>query len=69
MVYATINSADAGLGAPSARLWAGGSLIEPGLTTVGLHPYRIGQQAARLFLDYVKLQKRFEPRTCVVKSD
>jgi DNA-binding LacI/PurR family transcriptional regulator len=45
------------------------SLIEPGLTTVDLHPYRIGQQAARLFLEHVKLQERFEPRTCVVKSE
>ena len=25
--------------------------IEPGLTTVDLHPFRIGQQAARLFLE------------------
>ena len=45
------------------------SLIEPGLTTVDLHPYRIGQQAARLFLEQVQLQERFEPRTCVVKSE
>ncbi|MEJ7667050.1 MAG: substrate-binding domain-containing protein [Hymenobacter sp.] len=45
------------------------SLIEPGLTTVDLHPYRIGQQAARLFLEHVQLQGRFEPRTCVVKSE
>lgn len=45
------------------------SLIEPGLTTVNLHPYRIGQQAARLFLEQVQLQERFEPRTCVVKSE
>ncbi|WP_223649581.1 LacI family DNA-binding transcriptional regulator [Hymenobacter psoromatis] len=44
-------------------------LIEPGLTTVDLHPYRIGQQAARLFLEQIQLQERFEPRTCVVKSE
>jgi DNA-binding LacI/PurR family transcriptional regulator len=29
------------------------SMIEPGLTTVDLHLYRIGQQAARLFLEHV----------------
>jgi len=45
------------------------SLIEPGLTTVDLHPYRIGQQAARLFLEQVQLQERFQPRTHVVKSE
>ncbi len=45
------------------------SLIEPGLTTVDLHPYRIGQQAARLFLEQVQLQERFQPRTCVVASE
>lgn len=45
------------------------TLIEPGLTTVNLHPYRIGQEAARLFLEQVRQQERFEPRTCVVASE
>ena len=45
------------------------SLIEPSLTTVDLHPYRLGQQAAHLFLEQVRLQERFEPRTCVVASE
>ena len=45
------------------------SLIEPGLTTVDLHPYRIGQQAARLFLEQIEQQERFQPRTCVVAGD
>ena len=45
------------------------SMIEPGLTTVDLHPYRIGQQAARLFLEQVKQKEFFQPRTLVISGD
>ncbi|TGE23472.1 LacI family DNA-binding transcriptional regulator [Hymenobacter metallicola] len=45
------------------------SMIEPALTTVDLHPYRIGQQAARLFLDQVRLKENFKPRTYVLSGD
>ena len=36
------------------------SMMEPGLTTVNLHPYRIGQQAARLFLEQVRQKEDFQ---------
>ncbi|TGE06195.1 LacI family DNA-binding transcriptional regulator [Hymenobacter fodinae] len=45
------------------------SMIEPGLTTVNLHPYRIGQQAARLFLEQVRQKESFQPRTFVITGD
>jgi DNA-binding LacI/PurR family transcriptional regulator len=45
------------------------SLIEPGLTTVDLHPFRIGQQAASLFLEQMAQKEDFQPRTCVVTSE
>ncbi|WP_410780065.1 substrate-binding domain-containing protein [Hymenobacter sp. 5516J-16] len=45
------------------------SMIEPGLTTVNLHPYRIGQQAARLFLEQVQEKEAFQPRTFVITGD
>ncbi|MDU0369048.1 substrate-binding domain-containing protein [Hymenobacter endophyticus] len=45
------------------------SMIEPGLTTVNLHPYRIGQQAARLFLEQVQQKEAFQPRTFVITGD
>jgi DNA-binding LacI/PurR family transcriptional regulator len=45
------------------------SMIEPGLTTVNLHPYRIGQQAARLFLEQVRQKENFQPRTFVITGD
>ncbi|WP_046244766.1 substrate-binding domain-containing protein [Hymenobacter terrenus] len=45
------------------------SMIEPGLTTVNLHPYRIGQQAARLFLEQVRLKEEFQPRTFVISGE
>jgi LacI family transcriptional regulator len=45
------------------------SMIEPGLTTVDLHPYRIGQQAARLFLEQVRQKEDFRPRTFVISGD
>jgi DNA-binding LacI/PurR family transcriptional regulator len=45
------------------------TLIEPGLTTVDLHPYRIGQQAASLFLEQMAQKELFQPRTCVVAGD
>ncbi|GAB3823252.1 LacI family DNA-binding transcriptional regulator [Hymenobacter jeollabukensis] len=45
------------------------AMIEPGLTTVNLHPHRIGQQAARLFLEQVEQKERFQPRTFVVSGD
>ncbi|MBC8081957.1 MAG: substrate-binding domain-containing protein, partial [Hymenobacter sp.] len=45
------------------------SMIEPGLTTVNLHPYRIGQQAARLFLEQVHQKEQFQPRTFVITGD
>ena len=45
------------------------SMIEPGLTTVNLHPYRIGQQAARLFLEQVQQKEHFQPRTFVIAGD
>ncbi len=45
------------------------SMIEPGLTTVNLHPYRIGQQAARLFLEQMELREQFRPRTYVIQGD
>lgn len=45
------------------------SMIEPGLTTVDLHPYRIGQQAARLFLEQVQQKENFQPRTFVISGD
>lgn len=45
------------------------SMIEPALTTVNLHPHRIGQQAARLFLEQVEQKERFQPRTFVVSGD
>ncbi|MBC6992382.1 MULTISPECIES: LacI family DNA-binding transcriptional regulator [Hymenobacter] len=44
-------------------------MIEPGLTTVNLHPYRIGQQAARLFLEQVRMKEDFQPRTFVISGD
>ena len=44
-------------------------LIEPGLTTVDLHPYRIGQQAASLFLEQMAQKEQFVPRTCVIAGD
>ncbi len=45
------------------------SMIEPGLTTVDLHPFRIGQQAARLFLEQVQQPENFKPRTFVIAGD
>lgn len=45
------------------------SMIEPGLTTVNLHPYRIGQQAARLFLEQIEQKENFQPRTFVITGD
>ncbi|MVN76718.1 substrate-binding domain-containing protein [Hymenobacter sp. HMF4947] len=45
------------------------SLIEPGLTTVDLHPYRIGQQAAILFLEQMAQKEQFRPRTTVISGD
>ena len=45
------------------------AMIEPGLTTVDLHPYRIGQQAARLFLEQVQQKDSFQPRTFVIAGD
>jgi LacI family transcriptional regulator len=45
------------------------AMIEPGLTTVDLHPYRIGQQAARLFLEQVQQKENFQPRTFVISGD
>ncbi|GAB2955352.1 LacI family DNA-binding transcriptional regulator [Hymenobacter coalescens] len=45
------------------------AMVEPGLTTVNLHPYRLGQQAARLFLEQVEQKERFQPRTFVVTGD
>ena len=45
------------------------SMIEPGLTTVDLHPYRIGQQAARLFLEQVGQKEGFQPRTFIISGD
>lgn len=45
------------------------AMVEPGLTTVDLHPYRIGQQAARLFLEQVRQKEDFQPRTFVIAGD
>ena len=45
------------------------SMIEPGLTTVDLHPYRIGQQAAHLFLEQMREKEYFQPRTFVIAGD
>ncbi|QNH61649.1 LacI family DNA-binding transcriptional regulator [Hymenobacter sediminicola] len=45
------------------------ALVEPGLTTVNLHPHRLGQQAARLFLEQVRQKESFKPRTYVVSGD
>ena len=45
------------------------AMIEPSLTTVNLHPYRIGQQAAMLFLEQVRQRERFQPHTIVVSGD
>ena len=45
------------------------AMIEPGLTTVDLHPYRIGQQAARLFLEQMQQKDLFQPRTFVIAGD
>ena len=44
-------------------------LLEPGLTTVNLHPHRIGQQAARLFLEQVRQKEQFQPRTYVIQGE
>jgi LacI family transcriptional regulator len=45
------------------------AMIEPSLTTVNLHPYRIGQQAAMLFLEQVRQRERFQPHTTVISGD
>ncbi|MGI4875455.1 MAG: LacI family DNA-binding transcriptional regulator [Janthinobacterium lividum] len=45
------------------------TMIEPSLTTVDLHPQRIGQQAAQLFLEQIAQQDQFQPRTCVISGD
>ena len=45
------------------------AMIEPALTTVDLHPYRIGQQAARLILEQLQLKELFQPRTFVISGD
>jgi DNA-binding LacI/PurR family transcriptional regulator len=45
------------------------SMIEPGLTTVDLHPYRIGQQAAHLFLEQMQQKEAFKPHTFVISGD
>jgi DNA-binding LacI/PurR family transcriptional regulator len=45
------------------------AMIEPGLTTVDLHPYRIGQQAARLVLEQVQQKDLFQPRTFVIAGN
>jgi len=44
-------------------------MLEPGLTTVDLHPHRIGQQAARLFLEQIQQKELFHPRTYVIQGD
>lgn len=45
------------------------SMLEPGLTTVNLYPHRIGQQAARLFLEQVRQKQDFKPRTYVIQGE
>lgn len=45
------------------------AMIEPSLTTVDLHPYRIGQQAARLILEQIREKEAFQPRTFVISGD
>lgn len=45
------------------------AMIEPGLTTVDLHPYRIGQQATRLLLEQVQQKEDFQPRTFIISGD
>ena len=45
------------------------SLIEPGLTTVDIHPFRIGQQAAGLFLKSMAQKRDFQPGTYMVTSE
>ncbi|MDO7848468.1 substrate-binding domain-containing protein [Hymenobacter sp. M29] len=45
------------------------AMIEPGLTTVDLHPYRIGQQAARLFLEQIQQKELFQPHTFVISGE
>ncbi|WP_375436369.1 LacI family DNA-binding transcriptional regulator [uncultured Hymenobacter sp.] len=45
------------------------SMIEPSLTTVNLHPHRIGQQAAQLFLQQMRQKEEFRPSTIVVSGD
>lgn len=45
------------------------AMIEPALTTVDLHPYRIGQQAARLMLEQLLQKGSFQPRTYVIAGD
>ncbi|MGY3091310.1 DNA-binding LacI/PurR family transcriptional regulator [Hymenobacter sp. UYAg731] len=45
------------------------AMIEPSLTTVDLHPYRIGQQAARLMLEQIREKEAFQPRTFVIAGD
>lgn len=44
-------------------------LLEPGLTTVNLHPHRIGQQAAQLFLEQVHQKEPFQARTYVIQGE
>nr|GFA99338.1 xylan 1,4-beta-xylosidase [Tanacetum cinerariifolium] len=44
-------------------------LIEPSLTTVDLHPYHIGQQAASLFLEQMAQKEDFTPRTCIIAGE
>lgn len=45
------------------------SFVEPGLTAVNLHPFQVGQQAAELFLDQVRLKDAFVPQTFIVSGD
>ena len=45
------------------------TMVEPSLTTVDLHPQRIGQQAAHLFLEQIAQRENFQPRTCVMAGD
>ncbi|WP_177204716.1 substrate-binding domain-containing protein [Hymenobacter arizonensis] len=45
------------------------SMIAPGLTTVNLHPYRIGQLATCLFLEQVQQKQYFQSRTFVITGE
>lgn len=45
------------------------AFVEPSLTTVNLHPFQVGQQAAELFLNQMRLKESFIPRTFIVSGD